>query len=1676
MEFDANTGNFNITASFIGHMYGIYADMPMTYIAIAPFMLNGKEYWNEQIKNGKFVFRDINGNPQSKMITIPDLRLKLAEISINEEAISAAAEGEECKGIYNERIEKIGSLMETYPLMDWYECSGSSYIYKIFPINGDVEYEEVKTRISDYVTAVSGYDETYGKTLCSEIKTIKDYVTSGINATVFAFHNTNGDINSYSHNTDKTAKIGDLKTPKRNAHYLFNEQVSSYEDVLEYIEKNRSGLTEFNLVVIDAQTPNVSSVFLESLKNEHKYIAEQKIKDEEYFKEKENSIIEKVLGFRPSVRNIYELIFAHMETFMNCFYSSTKEIKNQLDFIKEKRSKKYYNINDGDTDTENEKIKTSNGSVIERESNDRSHYLPPYAAYYKEVYNLGETKKMLRWPGELLRGEELEEVNFVTELLAAAEMYDDNFTQVERTIELMNSGGTVNDNVYSKGDSPSTNIIKYIPLTTYDYIYKDNLNNPYESVVDKVYRGTEDIESEILGIFASRMYYYQLVNGDKPNQMAKVGQLEAINLFKAVRDKFSKNFISFIKKYANVYTESKTSSEECLGELTSVKDTEVTSAWHTTNEPNLNKSLFSNKGNNVKYSYHKGVKYDDVILNGEKEGYVGSSLVDNEITDKSYKAKNDTNYNFFPLKFYDFKSLKKKYVYDKDLINDSDFIALNYDEYIYSAEDNKVGTFSIFETRNYVENVINCIDKEIDEAKKSESYGDRGSSEYGKLRLNTGDFKFLRDNVVSIKKSGLIDDIYDPQAFIDEEGDVPSLKKIENAIENGEEIKKYYISKPTSLIDGDVLFIHPFYKAQHNIYAKACLFLQSLYFGERKPWDIDFVSRNQYQMKSQILLEGSFYWMSENIDKFVNTCTTLDGGVVVYKLPDGKQWFKQKNSTSIKFIEENKPYAYENWKEPQNCTPSRRKVLKKYFENWVNNSEFGKGFITNETLLNNANFYLPSRRFFKNGLNVINLVLSDKQSDDAIKARKLQDFLKDLYFGVVLTMDLYNSNNGIIKTECNKKSLSKAFYGFFRQLYNMYGEAAKDLKKDSSEFNRKLRESESNNPFKSVDIKLSTYLTLKSLYDKWLSNPHKGPENTWVLSKDKNTDSDFDSFVYADSYYHDIGYQMLVNITKVSSWLSNCMPSSNLTTGEGQMGYYGKSVFDFIKEVAQDCNAMLMTLPVKFGLQDNKDIEKLFKPLSIYDDWDDDSSTFVFMYVYKLSEHLDNSSSSKSDMNGWSENGDGLDLTDDEIVGKVLSDDGYTIPAFAVTYAKQNQSIFKSVRLGNQTLGTTEVGLAATYDIASKASESPRETTLYGQDLYKVYSNYSYECSVEMMGNLQITPMMYFQLNNIPLWRGAYMIYNVSHELTAGNVTTTFKGMRINRCAIPLADSKSITIKEGDSKGNNNGDNNVTNSQNENQVGHSNKNSNNNIIGDSSTPLRDVKDFNDSNVTNKKPIICVTPAHGPETQKSYEWGWSTKVVDTIVKKLSAQKYYDGTSYNVQRCNKNGKNSGKNGYNMRETEAIIKRYGSDKVISVVPHWNGGKGKYHLVLVDKASNGVRDDSFKLAECLQTEFVTVKDKVSKLTTQKPPEHMLDGKCRITNLGGNCTDAAPQLACACVLTENWFADYSMGGFLWYNDNYAEMINGMYQTGRGWLMSEKGVEIIAQAHVDGIKRYINSL
>lgn len=1654
-EFDASTGNFNITASFIGYMYGVYSDMPITFLALAPYMESGKEYWKSKIESGDFKFVGGEGGP---MCTIPELRLKLANVANNEEAKKISGESVKTSEESDKRAALLTAIQDDFPFTDWTKVKDNTNIYKAFSISIDKVpggFKEFCENFYTYVELVASYDKVYGTNHMSYITPMKNIYDKMVDMKkddskketfyeAFPHIRVVNDNGVSAYDNDKQSLFNQHKVGINEA--LLKIKENSNDFIVAYIDT--AGGTYFDPAAMEKY-----------IKEELKSVNEKKDELIKEYKEKEASVVEKVLGFRPSIKNIYDLMFAHMDTFLHCFYSSTKKIKDQLESDKEKRAKTRYEINDGYSDTED--AGSNSSGVIDN----RGKYLPPYAAIYKDDNTEGQNKKVFMWPGDLKNGNDLEEVKFVKDMLSGAELYSEESESVDKIIENMSKQEEgVKSETYPP-NVPSLHINKFIPVTTFDFILKDKMENPYIKFSNKVKDSVDkDKLNDLITIFLFRAFYYFSTSDMNYTSRGSgkgdnlFGMIEAVNVFKAVKDNYSESFKEFLKKWLDGKNEKNAEDilESAIGDGSEKNDMvdALLKSWEGGNSDIFAKKPFKvdyDGYDEIDYTYHTGIKVDG------------------------------TTHKMFPLYFNSIEDLHAMFN-GGDLLKNEFLLPTKYYDKLYKDENN-ASTFVLWETGNYLNKLYELVETEIKET-SVKTYGNRKGSEFG---ITVDNLDLILEGIR--EESG---EVFEENFDVDKpykiyrkiSGEEIAIDDIVKNLDNQQFIDGVYIKYPTVVSE---MFTLEAYK-KYDMKKRALLFL--LHSNCINMFDRGYENRNRVDLKCRILREGACYWAVEGLEANDSYYTKVKEEVGKY--------------------------------ESSGLTLSRRRTIKKYFEDWAtSNDEYG--FATNIDLYGDINLYgrdlsedgkknggykvdddpgdveqlvlenkeddkviYSDKRNHNNGLDIVFLI-GQSETENSKKAAKLQSFLRNLFFTKVTTIDMFNGFNLNEDTKFTMKpykaSVCNALYYFLDTLRKIYEEPLDDIAENEKAFEQTVSEAKANNPFNTTDIKLSTYMTLKNLYDKWLSSPYYGPEKTWVLTRKPDSKSDFDNFKYADTFYNDIGNILLANVSKVSQWVSQCMPTSNMNTIEGMNGRVGNTLYEYLAAIAQDCGGMLMALPQKFGLSKPSDVKDMFTPFATSDKWDEDSSTYVFMYTYKPSEHLGDENTAHIDMNGWSPKGDGLDLDDYELLGKSFSNtNGFSVPAFAVTYAKQNQSIFKNIQLNSETHGATEAGIAATMNIAAKSSESVRESTLYGQDLYKVFSNYSFNCNVETMGNTQILPLMYFQLNNVPYWRGAYMIKKVTHSITAGNMSTNFEGIRVNRYAIPMSDG-AIAIHKFDGGPTATDGTPNTQSTSNSTIG-GKVTGNGDIKGDMNLKVPDPIDFDESNVTEMKPIICVTPAHGP-LKKATEWKWSSKVVDRMVEILKTYKYNDGTPYNVQRCNKNGNHAQYGGYSMVETKNLIRKFGSRKVISVVPHWNGDGGKRWCALKRGSCEYTREDSIKLMEIICECAKEVKANKDAYTTM--PIGGMDGGCTLEHQDPynpktkktecESSDGAVMLNCACALTENWFANYPLGKP--WNTNGWDILDatGRYPAMRGWMEqtgNTGGIEVIAQLNVNGIKRYID--
>ena len=335
------------------------------------------------------------------------------------------------------------------------------------------------------------------------------------------------------------------------------------------------------------------------------------------------------------------------------------------------------------------------------------------------------------------------------------------------------------------------------------------------------------------------------------------------------------------------------------------------------------------------------------------------------------------------------------------------------------------------------------------------------------------------------------------------------------------------------------------------------------------------------------------------------------------------------------------------------------------------------------------------------------------------------------------------------------------------------------------------------------DSKNSIYYTLKNLYDRWLSMETEESFRLYSVEEEAAckrrrlmgetriaTDrSEFLNFAYVDSFFNDISKKFLINPGKLFNLI-----------GEQFDGEKSYNILEFIGRICQDNKLLFRCLPVYSNVYNADTFSEIFTPHSLYDGTSRTGrrigNTYLIMYTYEPS-HLLDLEQDKSD--GVNYGNDSFDIADSlgditqeslEVMKKKNDDNGgnnYSICAFGVTAAKQNQSYFTKINVGMDNPRVTDYAIMNKFQLANLGRKGGTINGVgVGQDLYSVYSNRSYDCSVEMLGCANIMPMMYFQLNNVPMFKGVYMITKVEHSIQNNTMTTKFTGTRQPKRYIPI--------------------------------------------------------------------------------------------------------------------------------------------------------------------------------------------------------------------------------------------------------------------------------------------------
>ena len=327
-------------------------------------------------------------------------------------------------------------------------------------------------------------------------------------------------------------------------------------------------------------------------------------------------------------------------------------------------------------------------------------------------------------------------------------------------------------------------------------------------------------------------------------------------------------------------------------------------------------------------------------------------------------------------------------------------------------------------------------------------------------------------------------------------------------------------------------------------------------------------------------------------------------------------------------------------------------------------------------------------------------------------------------------------------------------------------------------------------------IKFQLYKTCKNLYDKWIGGAQDdnvifqcGSRNSLdqkIANHYRGTGGGgdvplrlIDSFRFVTRSFKDIGSDLLINPLPVSEFLMN-NPNS--------------SFYDAVTSLLSANNFDFIPLPNYINYNDPETLGTIFEPMPSYQETISNTTcgpTFVCVYIGETSTHLDVANSSyPTDGFDVKCNADGNMMPLPLDFSLTADTHENNIAVFAVNYSQQNQNIFKDITLDQSEFSETAESLQIVDEISKKGAENHK--TFGGQNMYNVYSVRSYKAEVEMMGNAMIQPMMLFQLNNIPMFHGAYMIVHVKHSIKPNYMSTHFSGVKIRGPLTPLIDTTDL--------------------------------------------------------------------------------------------------------------------------------------------------------------------------------------------------------------------------------------------------------------------------------------------
>lgn len=292
----------------------------------------------------------------------------------------------------------------------------------------------------------------------------------------------------------------------------------------------------------------------------------------------------------------------------------------------------------------------------------------------------------------------------------------------------------------------------------------------------------------------------------------------------------------------------------------------------------------------------------------------------------------------------------------------------------------------------------------------------------------------------------------------------------------------------------------------------------------------------------------------------------------------------------------------------------------------------------------------------------------------------------------------------------------------------------------------------------------------------------------WISGQDFENRTIFEEFLFVDKANRPVGDKITIDIEKLRLSLKGKNSS--------------KTLYQLVGEIIRDNSFLFIPTPVYanfYGLnarvRNGKPVESSSSKIAsdlfgTFMDVDirDTRPKMLAIYIDQVSQNLNfrNNKQIKrlddaTDLSNPSNNA----LKENQTNKQDYSNSNKCV-GFNIDFGLREQGIFKSISMDMKQFKNTSEVYQVYVDMANQASG--QQVAQQTVSLYNVYKNRSYTCNVVSMGNVMIQPTTYFNLRNVPIFNGPYLITEVNHTINANDFTTQFEGVRISKYGLPQPD------------------------------------------------------------------------------------------------------------------------------------------------------------------------------------------------------------------------------------------------------------------------------------------------